>query len=42
MELTGKIVIAMGERDGIPGPAIELVARSAGADQVYSFNQCFV
>jgi glycine reductase len=42
MDLTGKAVIAIGERDGVPGPAIEEVVKSAGANQVYSFTQCFV
>ncbi len=42
MEITGKYVIAIGERDGVPGPALEAVAVSAGAEQVYSFTQCFV
>jgi hypothetical protein len=42
MKLTGKHVIAIGERDGVPGPALEAVANSAGAAKVYSFTQCFV
>ncbi len=41
MELKGKHVIALGERDGIPGPAIEAVAKSGGAEQVHTFTQCF-
>lgn len=41
MNLDGKHVIALGERDGIPGPALEAVARSAGAVDVTSFTQCF-
>ena len=41
MDLKGKHVIALGERDGIPGPAIEEVARSAGAARVYAYTQCF-
>ena len=41
-ELSGKCVIAIGERDGIPGPAIAAIARSAGAQEVVSFTQCFV
>lgn len=40
-DLHGKYVIALGERDGIPGPAIETLARSVGAADVYSFTQCF-
>jgi betaine reductase len=42
MNIAGKYVIAIGERDGVPGPAIQAVADSAGAAQVYSFTQCFV
>lgn len=42
MDLTGKTVIALGERDGIQGPAIAEVARSAGAADVIPFTQCFV
>jgi glycine reductase len=41
VDLTGRYVIALGERDGIPGPAIEALARSAGAADVVSFTQCF-
>jgi glycine reductase len=42
VELQGKIVIALGERDGIPGPAIEEIAKSGGAKEVIVFTQCFV
>ena len=42
MELSGKKVIAIGERDGIPGPALVECAESAGAEVIYSFTQCFV
>ena len=42
MDVKGKYVIAIGERDGVPGPALEAVMASAGAAQVYSFTQCFV
>ncbi len=41
MDFSGKHVVALGERDGIPGPAIEELARSAGAADVVSFTQCF-
>ena len=34
MELRGKKVIALGERDSVPGEAIAEVARSAGADVI--------
>ena len=34
MELKGKKLIAIGDRDGVPGPAIEECLRSAGAEPV--------
>ena len=40
--LNGKKVIIIGDRDGIPGPAIEECAKTAGADVVYSSTECFV
>ncbi|ODU72769.1 MAG: glycine reductase [Bordetella sp. SCN 68-11] len=40
--LNGKKIIIIGDRDGIPGPAIEECAKSAGADVVYSSTECFV
>lgn len=30
------------DRDGVPGQAIELCAKSAGADVVFSSTECFV
>jgi glycine/sarcosine/betaine reductase complex component A len=42
MKLDGKKVIALGERDGVPGPAIAEVVRSAGADVVFVETECFV
>ena len=42
MELKGKKVIVIGERDGIQGPAIEACIKSAGAEPVLSQTQCFV
>ncbi len=42
MDLTGKKVIALGERDGIPGPAIAAIAVAAGAQVVFMDTQCFV
>lgn len=42
MDLKGKTVIALGERDGVQGPAIAELAKSAGAAEVFSFTQCFV
>ena len=40
--LQGKKVIAIGDRDGIPGQAIDECALSAGAEIVYSSTECFV
>ncbi len=42
MDLTGKRVIIVGERDGVPGPAIEACVRSAGGEPVLVQTQCFV
>lgn len=40
--LKDKKVIIIGDRDGIPGPAIEECVKTAGADVVYSSTECFV
>ena len=42
MELKGKRVIVIGERDGVQGPAIEECMKSAGAEPVLAQTQCFV
>ena len=42
MKLDGKKVIALGERDGVAGPAIAECVRSAGADVVFVETECFV
>jgi betaine reductase len=42
MELRGKKVIAIGERDGVPGPALARCAESAGAQVVLELTHCFV
>jgi hypothetical protein len=42
MNLDGKKVIALGERDGVPGPAIAECVRSAGAHVVFVETECFV
>ena len=42
LDLRGKKVIAVGERDGVQAMAIAAVARSAGADVLLQLNQCFV
>lgn len=38
----GKKVIVIGDRDGIPGPAIEECLKSTGAEVVFSSTECFV
>jgi betaine reductase len=40
--LSGKKVIVIGDRDGVPGPAIEEVLKTAGAEVVFSATECFV
>ena len=42
MRLDGKKVIALGERDGVPGPAIAQCVESAGAEVVFVETECFV
>lgn len=42
MELKGKKVVIIGERDGVQGPAIEECIRSAGAEPVMVQTECFV
>ena len=40
--LKGKKVIVIGDRDGIPGPAIDECVKSAGGEVVFSSTECFV
>ncbi len=40
--LKGKKVIAIGERDGVPGPDIAQCAEAAGARVVLQVTECFV
>jgi glycine/sarcosine/betaine reductase complex component A len=42
VELRGKKVIALGERDGVPGDAIAECLATAGADVVMVQTECFV
>lgn len=35
-------VIIIGDRDGIPGPAVEECLKSTGAEVVFSSTECFV
>lgn len=38
----GKKIIIIGDRDGIPGPAIEECLKTTGAEVVFSSTECFV
>jgi glycine/sarcosine/betaine reductase complex component A len=42
VKLEGKKVIALGERDGVPGPAIAECVRTAGAAVIFVETECFV
>ena len=42
MELKGKKVIALGERDGVQAAAIANCARNAGSEVVLEKTYCFV
>lgn len=42
MELKGKKVAILGDRDGVPGPAIEACMKRAEAQVVFSATECFV
>ena len=41
-KLAGKKIVILGERDGVPGPAVEACLQSAGAEIVFSVTECFV
>lgn len=38
----GKKVIALGERDGVPGPVLAECLQAAGLEVVYQTTACFV
>jgi betaine reductase len=42
MDLTSKKVFVLGERDGVPAPAIEECVKAVGAEVIYKDTQCFV
>jgi glycine reductase len=42
LDLSGKKVLALGERDGVQGAAIAQCASSAGAEVVLEMTHCFV
>ncbi len=41
-KLTGKKLVLLGERDGVPSPAMEAVFASSEAEVVFSATECFV
>ena len=42
MDLRGKKIIALGERDGVPGTAIGECARRVGAEVILELTHCFI
>lgn len=42
MLLQGKKVFVVGERDGVPAPAIAECVKAAGAEVIFMDTQCFV
>jgi len=40
--LKGKKIIAIGERDGVPGPVIADCLQRAGLEVVFHVTECFV
>ena len=41
-KLTGKKLLLLGERDGVPGPAMEACLKATGATIEFSVTECFV
>ena len=39
---SGKKIIVIGDRDGVPGPAIEACLKGVGCEVVFSSTECFV
>lgn len=42
VQLQDTLILALGERDGVPGPVLRACAESAGARVIYDATQCFV
>jgi hypothetical protein len=42
IQLSGKRIIAIGERDGVQGAALSACARAAGASVILEQTHCFV
>ncbi len=36
------VVLLLGERDGVPGPAMEACLKNSGAEALFSVTECFV
>ena len=41
-KLSGKKLLLLGERDGVPGPAMADVFANSGAEVLFSATECFV
>ena len=41
-KLAGKVAAFLGERDGVPSPAMEACFAGSGAEVVISATECFV
>lgn len=39
---TGKKIVIIGDRDGIPGPAIEECLKPIDCEVIFSSTECFV
>ena len=42
LDLRDRLVLALGERDGVPAPALRACVEAAGGRVVYDVTQCFV
>ncbi|ESL01822.1 hypothetical protein GCWU000282_02941 [Catonella morbi ATCC 51271] len=40
--LKDKKVVIIGDRDGVPGPAISACVESAGGEVIFASTECFV
>lgn len=41
-KMEGKKLLLLGERDGVPSPAMEAVLKNSGAELIFSATECFV
>ncbi len=41
VDLRNKLVLALGERDGVPAPALQACVESVGGKVIYAVTQCF-